>query len=362
MLHAVAVRPRQIDAQERIGVGLEIRQLAEHRNRFADDALDVLGERIGFRFGAVVRQRDAEGRRRSAALLPIVDRELTQHEVAEVGRAVHQVVDVRRGEDQRIGGRKQLRGDAPFLSWRLHERHARRPLEPAAREHQRGGNVDVRVHVVDAEIGAVGAIAEDLVGDDDGAVVAGDVPLMRIGTRRGDRLALAVGDRHVEDVLRELVERVTAGRGARHPQLQRAGRHVRESRFDLHPAMLAAPGTTACIQSAAPAPRPAELTSKNDDNDGERKHVLSHFALSMPRTYIQRMKKLLAAVFAVLAVTSPTAQSDPKTGGHGVGRRERRRRSIASIATSGDGRRPGSKRSSPRTSFRICCRANGFTD
>ena len=70
--------------------------------------------------------------------------------------------------------------------------HARRPLEPAAREHQRRRNVDVRVHGVDAEIRAVGAIAEDLVGDDDGAVVGGDVPLMRIGRVGGERLALAV--------------------------------------------------------------------------------------------------------------------------------------------------------------------------
>ncbi len=238
MLHAVAVRPRQVDAQERVGVGFEIRQLAEDGNRFADDALDVLGERVGLRLGAVMRQGNPEGRRRSIALLPIVDRELAQHEVAEVGRAVHQVVDVRRGEDQRIGRRKQLRGDAPLLARRLHERHARGTLEPAARKHHRGGNVDVRVHVVDAEVGAVGAIAEHFVGEDDGAVVAGDVPLMRIGTRRGDRLALAVGDRHVEHVLGKLVKRVAARRGARHPQLQRAGRHVREARLDLHPAML----------------------------------------------------------------------------------------------------------------------------
>ena len=42
----------------------------------ADDAFDVLGERVGFRLGAVVRQRDAEGRRRPIPLLPIVDREL----------------------------------------------------------------------------------------------------------------------------------------------------------------------------------------------------------------------------------------------------------------------------------------------
>ena len=75
MLHAVAVRPRQIDAQERIGVGLEIRQLAEDRNRFADDALDVLGEGVGLGLGAVVRQGDAECRRRSVPLLPIVHRE-----------------------------------------------------------------------------------------------------------------------------------------------------------------------------------------------------------------------------------------------------------------------------------------------
>ncbi len=70
MLHAVAVRPRQVHAQERVGVGLELRQLAEDRDRFADDALDVLGERVGFGFGAVVRQRDAERRRRPGRFWP----------------------------------------------------------------------------------------------------------------------------------------------------------------------------------------------------------------------------------------------------------------------------------------------------
>ena len=66
MLHAVAARPRQIVGQKRVGVVLELRELAEDRHRLADDPLDVAGEGVGIGVGAVVMQRDAEGRRRLA--------------------------------------------------------------------------------------------------------------------------------------------------------------------------------------------------------------------------------------------------------------------------------------------------------
>ena len=62
MLHAVAARPRQVVGQERVGVVLVLRELAEDGHRLADDALDVLGKRIGVGVGAVVVQRNAERR------------------------------------------------------------------------------------------------------------------------------------------------------------------------------------------------------------------------------------------------------------------------------------------------------------
>ena len=68
------------------------------------------------------------------------------------------------------------------------ERDADRPRFEAARPHQRRRHVHVRVGRVDAEIGAVHAVAEHLVDHADGAVVPGDVPL--IGVRPDDCSAL----------------------------------------------------------------------------------------------------------------------------------------------------------------------------
>ena len=52
---------------------------------------------------------------------------------------------------------------------------------------------------------------------------------MQVGTRRGERLALAVADAHVEHVLRELVQRVATRRRAAHAHLQRPRRHSAKS-------------------------------------------------------------------------------------------------------------------------------------
>ena len=81
-------------------------------------------------------------------------------------------------------GRKQLRRHLPRAARRLHQRDARRAGHLPAHEHHRRRHVHVGVRRVDAEIGAVGAIAEHLVGDDDGAAVPGDVPLVQVGPGR----------------------------------------------------------------------------------------------------------------------------------------------------------------------------------
>ncbi len=46
MLHAVAVRPRQVVGDERVGVALERRVLAEHVARLPDDRLDVADQAV----------------------------------------------------------------------------------------------------------------------------------------------------------------------------------------------------------------------------------------------------------------------------------------------------------------------------
>ena len=104
--------------------------------------------------------------------------------VADLGRAVHQVVQVGRGEDQRVVGREELRGDVPRLAGRRHELHPGGARSRAPRPHQRRRHVQVAVRGVDAEVGAVDAIAEHAVADHHRAVVAGHVPLVQVGPRR----------------------------------------------------------------------------------------------------------------------------------------------------------------------------------
>ena len=93
MLHAVAVRPRQVVGEERVVPGLVLRELAVDGAFFADDLLDVLRERVEFGVGAEVVERDAEA---SAC-----NGELPHRDRAEFDGAVHEVLKVRRGELER---------------------------------------------------------------------------------------------------------------------------------------------------------------------------------------------------------------------------------------------------------------------
>src|SRR5690606_18877660 len=94
------------------------------------------------------------------------------------------------------------------------------------RPHERCGDVQVRVRVVDGRVRAVRAVCEKGVAHADGAVVARHVPLVYVRTRDLEGVAGAVRRDDVIDVFRELVERVAAGRGPAHPQLERPGRQV----------------------------------------------------------------------------------------------------------------------------------------
>ena len=233
VLHAVAAGPRQVVGEERVGAAVEARQLAEDRDRLADDLLDVPGEGLGVDPAAVVVQGDAQGLR----ALALLHREAVQREGPHFGGAVHQVVQVGGGEDQRVVGGEELRRHLPGLARRRHELDAGgarlQPLGP----HQRRRHVQVAVGGIDGQVGAVDAIAEDAVADHHRAVVAGHVPLVQAGPHRGERLALAVGDPDVEDVLGKFVQGVAARRRAAHPHLQRAGRDVGERGVHLHPAV-----------------------------------------------------------------------------------------------------------------------------
>ena len=235
VLHAVAIRPGQVVGQEGVGAAVELRQLAEDAHLLAHDLLDVAGVLVGLNISAVVMQRDAN---RLRAMHPIVDGEGAPDKAAELDGTVHQVVQVRGRERQGIVGGKQLRGHLPGAPRGTLEPHARRAHERPAHEHEGRRCIDVRVARIDAEVRAVRAIAKHLVAHDHCAVVAGDIPLVQAGTARRQQAALAIGHLHVEHVLRELVERIAAGRHAAHPDFGRPCGQAGEAGLDLHPALL----------------------------------------------------------------------------------------------------------------------------
>ena len=181
-------------------------------------------------------RRDTEHRR--AVLIGHGER--AQRELAELGRAVHQVLEIGRGERiRRPGPACSCVATLQRRSGRPLEAHRHRSTLHPARPHQRRRHVDVRMRAVDREVGAVDAVAEDAVLHPHGARVAGDVPLVRVGPRDGERLPRFVGDPHVEDVLRELVDRVAPWRRTAHAHLQRSRRHIGERDVHLHQVVFA---------------------------------------------------------------------------------------------------------------------------
>ena len=145
-----------------------------------DDLLRAGGVLVDLGVG---RRRD--GRRcGSSSCLPSALRTLNVPDRlrAELGRAVHQVLEVRRGERPagRRSGTAASRRFQSEPSGGSNVTRTRTPFE-AARPHQRRRHVHVRVRGVDAEVRAVDVVAEDLVDDAHGAVVLGDVPLVRVG-------------------------------------------------------------------------------------------------------------------------------------------------------------------------------------
>ena len=230
MLHAVAVGVRQVVGEEGVIARLVVRVLAVDRAFLPHDLLDVLNVGVELGGGAGVVQRETEGM--------AADGELADAARPELRRAVHQVLQVRRGELERRRAQVQLGRDLPAHPGRLLKGDGDRTIVETVCPHDRRRHVDVRVRGVHREIGPVHAIAEHLVLHCDAAAVSGHVPA--VGIRPGGRQFAAVGGEgvHVVDVLREVMQRVTPRRRPAHAQLQRAAAELGERRLDLHPAML----------------------------------------------------------------------------------------------------------------------------
>ena len=238
VLHGVARRRRQVVGDERVAARLEPRELAEHGDHLAHDALDVPGVAVEVALAAGVVHGDAE-----LGPVPgidgIGDREGPLRERAHLGRAVEQVRQVGRREDEGIVGRIELRGHPPPAVGRGLEADGGRPVLEPVPPHEAGRHVQVGVSVVDREVGAIDAVAVDAVGEPDGAVMAGHVPPRHRGADRLEGVAGAVGRPHLEHVLGEVVPRVASRRGGAHPHAQGAGRQqVGHRHRDLHPALL----------------------------------------------------------------------------------------------------------------------------
>ncbi len=230
VLHPITATPGHVVAEERVVPGLELRILAEHGALLSDDLLGAGDVLVDFGLARVVMDRDPD---RGLLAIAATDLERPDRLRAQLRRAVHQVLQVRRGERPGIVGREQLRRRHPRQALRRLEGDAHAAVIEPARPQQRRRHVHVRVRRIDGEIGAVDVIAVDLVDDADGAVVTGDVPLVRARPCGGERLALAVERLQLEHVLRVFVQRVSSRRRPAHARLERARGQVRKRDLDL---------------------------------------------------------------------------------------------------------------------------------
>ena len=136
--------------------------------------------------------------------------ELADHQIGQLREAVHEVLEIRRGEGPRIVRRKQLGRDFPVRSLRRCEADLHRPRFLALHPHERRRHVHARVCCIDAHVRAVGRVAEDFVDDTNGAVVTGDAPDVDVGTICRELRALAVKHLGGKNVLRKFVHGVAA--------------------------------------------------------------------------------------------------------------------------------------------------------
>ncbi len=265
MLHAVAARVRQILGQERVITRFVFRELAVHRALLADDLFDILHEAVELGVGARVMHGESEFGR--------IHRELADRHRTEFRGAVHQVLKIRRRELERRRSGVQLRGHFPLRTGRLHERQRHRPIVQPMGPHDRRRHVDVRVRRVDGQIRPVDGVPVHFVlHGDAAAMAAAHIPPVRIGPRRLQLAAVPREGVHVVHVLREIVQRVAAGRRAAHPELERHRCKIRERRFHLHPAML----WLGKGQRVVNRRRGMEGNALRRDEDHDEKEALDH--------------------------------------------------------------------------------------
>ena len=232
VLHAIAAGPGQVVGDERVRAAgcLERGILPEHLPHLADDPLDIGGEGRDLCRRSVMMDRDVNGRRTVA----VGDGERAQVVVADLGRTVHQIGKVRRDERQIVAPGQQLRGHPPRRPRGTLDANRRRPRLEAPCPDERRRHVDMRVRGVHGDVSAIHPIPEEAVLHAHGAIVCGDDPGVRIGTPEWQRLPLRPERAEVEDVLRELVQRVTSGRRAAHTQFERSLRHGGKDHLDVH--------------------------------------------------------------------------------------------------------------------------------
>src|SRR5688500_7623934 len=127
MFHAVRRDIRQEIGDERVTV-LEGRELAKHGALFPDDRLHVLGKTISIAIGSLVVERDPKA---------LADVEGAEDEIAHLGRAVNQVVEVGSRKRVRVIGWMKLRRNLPRPTGCWIEPDARRAMFEATRPHQR---------------------------------------------------------------------------------------------------------------------------------------------------------------------------------------------------------------------------------
>ncbi|PAV92878.1 hypothetical protein WR25_21319 [Diploscapter pachys] len=229
MLHPIARDLRHIVGDEGIGAVIVARRTAEQSIMLRDHPLRLGGIGVDLRLRPHVMHRQPDQIRLAGR---VGHRPLAQRKGAELGRAVHEILKVRRPIRPLRFARGQLRRDAPFGVEGV-EAHADRLGVIAGRPQEGRRHVEMRVGSIDLRVGSVTPVAEQRVGDDHGAVMARHRPAIRISPRQRERPPVPILRRHRIDVLREFVDRISPRRRTRHLHAQRPRRHAAERRGHL---------------------------------------------------------------------------------------------------------------------------------
>jgi hypothetical protein len=94
------------------------------------------------------------------------------------------------------------------------------------------------VRRIDREKSTVDLVAENTILHADRAVMAMHCPLVSIRAIEHERLPAAIKYAHIENISRELVQRIAAWRRSAHSDLERRGTRIRERHLHLRESML----------------------------------------------------------------------------------------------------------------------------